>query len=257
MYLTMCWPVDEVLCSDSDKAIEFDGVPCEWEESDLDEYLDVSILLNGVKGDRVSLEQMDGGLVCKIRFIVPHDYSAENQEQLANAIAGGLSDGFGENGLQAQGHNVYLDLNLSDDPILSSAPGPTVLPTLAVLAFGGNVDALREGINAARASNTLESALQSTLETMRPLSLAVSSGEVEKVQILLDAGADPNGDGVHTPMESAALVNTQCLPDVAAVDMVERLVAAGASIKNATELASMAKSRGKKKLSEYLSALEG
>ena len=256
MYLVMCWPVDAVLSLDTDDPVEFDGAHCEWEDPDLDEYLDVAILLDGVKGDGVSLERSDGGLVCKIRFIVPDDYSDANQDQLANAIAGGLSDGFGENGLQAQGHNVYLDLNLDDEPTLSSAPGPTVLPTLAALAFGGTVVALREAIDAAKANNTFESALESTLETMKPLSLAVGSGEVEKVQLLLDAGANPDGDGEDPPIENTALVNTQRLPDVEAVDMAQRLVAAGASIKNPAGLVKKAKSRGKAKLADFFSTLD-
>ncbi len=93
------------------------------------------------------------------------------------------------------------------------------MPTLAALAFGGSADALREGIEAAKANNVLESAMLSTLETMKPMSLAVSSGDVEKVQLLLDAGANPNGDGEDAPIESTALVNAQCLPDVAALSL--------------------------------------
>lgn len=257
MYLTMSWPVDEILSTETDDPVEFDAVPCEWEESDLDEYLDVSILLHGIQGDKVELERVDGRLVCHVRFIVPDDFSGENQEKLVDGVTGGLSDGFGEDGLQAHGHNVYLELNLDDEPKISTTPGPTALPTLAALAFGGSADALKEAIEAAKAINGLESAMSSTLETMKPLSLAVGSGNVEKVQLLLDAGANPNGDDGDEPLESTALVNTQCLPDADAVEVARRLVAAGATVKNPKELAKKAVSRGKKMLSEYFGALDG
>lgn len=254
MYLTMSWQVAGVFCADTDETIRFDAVPCEWEDSDLDEYLDVSILLHGVKGDRVILEQTDGTLVCRVRFIVPDDFSMEDQQRLVHEVTGGISDGFGENGLQAQGHNVYLDLNLDEEPATSTAAGPTVLPTLAALAFGGSVEALRQAIEAAQADGSFDSAMQSTLETMGPLSLAVGSGDVDKVQLLLDAGADPNGNDEHSPIQSVALVNAQCLPDAAAVDMARRLVAAGAGIQNPNALANTATSRGKMELAAYLSA---
>ncbi|WP_442506732.1 hypothetical protein SH528x_005592 [Novipirellula sp. SH528] len=252
----MSWPVDEVLSAETDEPVEFDAVPCEWEESDLDEYLDVSILLHGVKGDKVALERVDGQLVCHVRFIVPNDFSVENQEKLIDEVTGALSDGFGENGLQTQGHNVCLELDLDNEPKTSTTPGPTVLPTLAALAFGGSADALREAIDAAKAIRGLESAMLSTLETMKPLSLAVGSGDVEKVQLLLDAGANPNGDDAGVPIESTVLVNSQCLSDADAVDMARRLVAAGASVKNPKGLAKKAASRGKTKLAEYFRALE-
>ncbi len=256
MYLTMRWPVDEVLCSETDEPIEFDAVPCEWEESNLDEYLDVSILLHGVKGDKVALEIVDGHLVFNVRFIVPNDFSDENVEKLVDDVTGGLSDGFGENGLQAQGRKVYLELNLDEEPNTSREPGPTVMSTLAALAFGGSVDALRDRIEPARADSTLETAMLSTLETRMPLSLAVGSGDVEKVQLLLDAGANAKGEDGDVPIESTALVNTQCLPDAAAVEMAQRLIAAGASIKNPKGLAKKAASRGKTKLAEYFGSLE-
>ena len=256
MYLTMSWPVDDVLSLHTDDVIEFDGGPCEWEEPDLDEYLDVAILLHGVKGDRVSLVREEEGFMCHIRFIVPDGFPGDAQEQLADHIAGGLSDGFGEDGLRAHGHDVYLDLNLDDDPRIVSAPGPTVLPTLAALAAGGSVDALRAGIDTAKANNTLESAFASTLETMKPLALAVGSGEVDKVQLLLDAGINPNGDGSDSPIESTALVNTQCLPDVAAVEMAERLLASGANIRDPAGLAKKAENRGKSKLAKFFHSLE-
>lgn len=255
MYLTMSWPVDEVLSAETDGSVEFDAVPCEWEEPDLDEYLDVSILLHGLKDDRVALEKVDGQLVCHVRFIVPDDFSSENQEKLAKGVKGGLSDGFGENGLQAQGHSVYLELNLDEEPKTNTNPGPTVLPTLAALAFGGSAGALKDAIESAKANNELESAMLSTLETMKPLSLAVGSGDVEKVQLLLDAGADPNGDDAGLPIESTALVNSHCLPDSDAVEMARRLIAAGATVNNPKGLAKKAASRGKKLLSKYFLTL--
>ena len=257
MYLTMGWEVEEVLSSETDEPEEFDAIPCEWAEPDLDEYLDVSILLHGVKGDRVSLAKFDGHLMCHVRFIVPDDFSTENQEKLVDEVRGGLSDGFGENGLQAQGHSVYLELDLDVEPHISTEAGPTTLPTLAALAFGGSAVAMKEAIEAAKEANGLESALSITLETMKPLALAVGSGDVAKVQLLLDAGANPNGDEGGDPLESACLVNKECLPDANAVEMVRRLVGAGAIVKNPKSLAKKAASRGKERLSEYFAQLDG
>ena len=257
MYLTMSWPVEEVLSTETDEPAEFSAVPCEWIEPDLDEYLDVAILLHGIRGDKVQLENVDGKLMCNVRFIVPNDFSEENQDKLIDGVTGGLSDGFGENGLRAQGHSVYLELDLDEEPTTITSPGPTVLPTLAALAFGGSAEALSEGIENAKASNTLESALLTTLETMKPLSLAVGSGDVQKVQLLLDAGANPNGDDDDVPIDSTAMVNAQCLPDASAVEIAQRLIAAGARVKNAKGLAKKATSRGKSKLAEYFDALNG
>ena len=137
-------------------------------------------------------------------------------------------------------------------------PGPTATATLAVLAFAGDADALGDRIQAAKSDGTFESAMQSTLETMKPLALAVGSGSIEKVQLLLDAGANPNGDEDEgPPIASTALVNSQCLPDDDALEMAQRLVAAGAQVQNPKGLAKTAKSRGKTKLADYFGSLGG
>lgn len=187
--------------------------------------------------------------------MVPDDFSAENQQALVDGVTGGISDGFGENGLAAAGHDAYLDLDLDVDPNVETSSGPTVPPTIAVLAFAGTAEALAERIDASKADGTFSAAMQSTLETMQPLALAISSGDVAKVKLLIDAGADPAGAPGDSPLKTTAQVGTHALSDETSADIARLLIDTGAPKSNVAEAIKFAESRGKRKLSEFLRSL--
>ena len=108
---------------------------------------------------------------------------------------------------------------LERDPARVNAMSPDGFTPLHLACFAGGPAATALLVERGAALETISTA---KIAQVRPLGTAAFSGDVESARVLLEAGANPNGEGGggSTPMQTAVANNNQ--------ELIELLEAHGA-----------------------------
>lgn len=175
--------------------------------SDLDEYLDLSLVELGLSGGEVVVVGGRSSWFLRTDFWSPRHLTEAEQDQLIDFVCTQLEDGVGEGGfvVGSATSEVCLNGDLGTDiryeEVDDGKPVPPP-PVAAIAVQRGDVDALRREI--ARGVD-----LEARLQGYSALAIAIQTGNSDAAMALIHAGADVNAcsTGGKSPLDLCAMSN--------------------------------------------------
>jgi hypothetical protein len=190
-------------------------------------YLDDELADLGIVGGEIHAAIRRGKAVLDVRYWIPDGTAEEIIERLREDTKRQLDDGIGECGFDCEtSEGSVIIWGISQDLISIERVDDGVIvkeaPRIPRAARDGNIDELIAVIESDEEEIDVEH------QGYTALQLAILSGKVDAVRILLDAGADANrvDEEGATPLELCALARE--LNDDQSRDVAEALLKAGA-----------------------------
>lgn len=191
-------------------------------EGDLTLYLPEALDDIGLVGGALGLAAVRGRLVSRVRFLSPRELSAAELEALREYVAAQLLDGIGEAGLEVADTHVAVGLVGGRPGSAKQKPvkvGPNPRPKLVGAVEKGDLAAAQRALVMGEDPDSMDRWSQTVL------AIASRDNKLPIVQALLRASADPDGQwerASNTPLTQAATTG--------ALEVVRTLLEAGAGV---------------------------